>query len=72
MADNARVRAPNMACSNQLRRLIINSYTVNLSSIAQIAATFLIPQRTVQRILARFYADNETDKKKQGEYRAPK
>ena len=72
MVDIVRVRAPNITCSDAIRRLVINAYTVNYCSTAQIATTFLISQRTVQRIIERFYEDNETDKKKQGGYKPRK
>ena len=71
MVDNVVVRAPYVTTSNEIRRLIVNACTVRNLSTSQISDTFLVPQRTVQRILKLFFDEEVTDKKRQGGHRTP-
>ena len=59
----------NVTCTNAIRRLLCRAAALNIHTTAELADTFSISRKTVNRILSRFNATDETDKKQQGGYK---
>jgi len=66
MVDINPIRGAYISCSNEIRRLVIHASTVNHQSNTQLALTFRISKRTVQRFLLKFHSTAITDKLPRG------
>ena len=69
MANILLVRRPNIICSDNVRALVVRASTVQHLSTVEIAETFQLTPRTVDRILERFHLTGDFKKKKQGGYK---
>ena len=65
----ANIRAPNVLCDDRIRGLVVHAaHVINLKTV-DIASTFLISPRTVDRILKRYQERGQSNKKQQGGYK---
>ena len=69
MANILLVRRPNVVCTDHLRGLIVRASFDQRLSTVDLAKTFQLCPRTVDRILERFHATGDFKKKKQGGYK---